>query len=422
MDLNLLIARVKNILLTPKTEWPVIAAETTTVADIYKNYVVWLAAIGPVAAFIGQSVFGITIPFVGTIRPGMGSLIATLVLTYAMNLGFVYLLALVANALAPTFGGEKNFLQALKLSAYGCTASFVAGIFGIVPQLTILSLLGLYTVYLLYLGLPHTMRNPEDKSVGYIVSIAVIGIVLAIVLGAIVGSITAGSARAGLANVAAQNGGEFTADPDSALGKLAAIGAQMEVAGARVEAAKAAAAAAAKSGDSAAAAAASAAAMNAAMGALAGGKPGVRALAPDALKPYLPDSMAGMSRSSLSASRNAAMGMEVSTATANYGDGQRSLEVEIVDMAGAPNFLAFAGLAGMESENETDTRVEKTYQRDGNWVQESWQKDGSSSEYQTAVNSRFMVKLRGNGIDIDTLKSALAELDLDGLASGRDAS
>ena len=153
------------------------------------------------------------------------------------------------------------------------------------------------------------------------------------------------------------------------------------------------------------------------MGALAGGKPGVRAMAPDALKPYLPESMAGMPRSSVSASRNAAMGMEVSTATANYGAGQRSLEVEIMDMAGAPNFLAFAGLAGLESENETDTRVEKTYQRDGSWVQESWDKDGSRSEYQIALNNRFMVKLRGTGIDIDTLKGTLSELDLDGLSS-----
>ncbi len=422
MDFNQLVARAKNILLTPKTEWPVIATETTTVADIYKNYVIWLAAIGPIASFIGQSVFGITVPFIGTFRPGMGSLITTLVLTYAVSLLMVYLLAQICNALAPTFGGEKNFLQALKLTAYGYTAAFVAGIFGIVPQLAILSLLGLYSLYLIFLGLPQLMRNPPEKSVGYMVTVAIISIVLTLVLGAVVGAISAVGMRTGLANVTAPSGGEFTADPDSALGKLAAMGAQMEAAGAKVEAANAAAEAARQSGDGAAEAAASAAAMSAAMGALAGGKPGVRALAPDALKPYLPESMAGMPRSSLSASRNAAMGMEVSTATAKYGEGDRSLEVEIVDMAGAPNFLAFAGLAGLESENETDTHVEKTYQKDGSWVQESWQKDGSSSEYQMALNNRFMVKLRGNGIDIDTLRSTFAELDLDGLASGRDAS
>ena len=48
MDFNKLIARVKGILLTPKTEWPVIAGESTTVADLYKGYIVWLAAIPPI--------------------------------------------------------------------------------------------------------------------------------------------------------------------------------------------------------------------------------------------------------------------------------------------------------------------------------------------------------------------------------------
>ncbi len=417
MDVNKLIERAKNILVTPKTEWPVIATETTTVADIYKDYVVWLAAIGPIAALIGQSIFGISIPFVGTIRPAMGSLIATAVLTYLVSLAMVYVIALVCNALAPTFGGEKNFLQALKLAAYGYTAAFLAGIFGIVPQLAILGLLGLYSFYLIYLGLPHLMRNPEDKSVVYMITVGVIGIVLTLILGALVGGITAASMGNSLAGANAAPGDTFEADPDSPLGKLTAMGAKMAAQGEKIEAANKAAEAAAASGDPEAAAKASAAAMAAAMGALAGGKPGVRALAPDALKPYLPEAMAGMPRTSLSASRNAAMGMEVSTASANYGGGDRSLELEIVDMAGAPNFMAFAGLAGIESENETDTRVEKSYQRDGTWVMESWDKDGSSSEFQTAVDNRFMVKLRGTGIDIAKLKNAASNLDLAGLAN-----
>jgi hypothetical protein len=51
VDFNKLIARVKGILLTPKTEWPVIAGESTTVADLYKGYIVWLAAIPPIFTF-----------------------------------------------------------------------------------------------------------------------------------------------------------------------------------------------------------------------------------------------------------------------------------------------------------------------------------------------------------------------------------
>ncbi len=58
-----IVSRVKAILMTPKTEWPIIAAETTTVADLYKNYVIILAAIPAIAMFIGMSIVGTTVFF-----------------------------------------------------------------------------------------------------------------------------------------------------------------------------------------------------------------------------------------------------------------------------------------------------------------------------------------------------------------------
>ena len=61
MDLNKLIARVKGILLTPKTEWPLIAGEPATVGDLYKGYIVWLAAIPPLVGFLVTARFSATI-------------------------------------------------------------------------------------------------------------------------------------------------------------------------------------------------------------------------------------------------------------------------------------------------------------------------------------------------------------------------
>ena len=54
-----LVNRVRNILLSPAAEWPVIEREQDTVASIYMKYVLILAAIPAVAGFIGMSVFGI---------------------------------------------------------------------------------------------------------------------------------------------------------------------------------------------------------------------------------------------------------------------------------------------------------------------------------------------------------------------------
>ena len=50
--------RIKGICLKPKDEWQVIAGETSTTADLLKNYALPLAAIGAAASFIGGSFVG----------------------------------------------------------------------------------------------------------------------------------------------------------------------------------------------------------------------------------------------------------------------------------------------------------------------------------------------------------------------------
>lgn len=172
--------RVKNLIVQPRAEWPVIAAEQHTVQDLYTRYVMILAAIPPVAAFIGESIIGYP-----AFRIGVGPGLAHAVLHYLLSLGMVYVLALVIDALAPSFGGEKNLMQAFKVSAFAPTAAWVAGIFNILPALSILSLVGLYSLYLLYLGLAPLMKTPEDKSIPYTAVVILIAIVLWVIVGVI---------------------------------------------------------------------------------------------------------------------------------------------------------------------------------------------------------------------------------------------
>ena len=182
-----LVERVKRILLSPRTEWEVIDAEQTTPAELYTRYILPLAAIGPIAQLIGYSVFGVTLPFVGTYRVPIGSAITQAIVSYLLTLAGTYVLALVIDALAPTFNGQRSQIQALKLAAYSLTASWVAGIFALIPGLRILTLLGLYSLYLLYLGLPVLMKTPREKAMGYTVVVIIAAIVLSLVIGAIAG-------------------------------------------------------------------------------------------------------------------------------------------------------------------------------------------------------------------------------------------
>ena len=182
-----LIDRVKNILLNPRQEWQVIDTETTTVGELYTGYIAPLAAIPAIAQAIGYSVFGVSVPFLGTYRTPIGSALSSALVQYILTLGGVYVLSLIIDAIAPNFGGTKNQIQALKVAAYSSTASWVAGIFALIPGLRFFGILGLYSLFLLYLGLPTLMKAPQEKAFSYTVVVIVCAIVLFMVIGLVAG-------------------------------------------------------------------------------------------------------------------------------------------------------------------------------------------------------------------------------------------
>jgi hypothetical protein len=405
VDFNKLIARVKGILLTPKTEWPVIAEEPATTADLYKNYILILAAITPIFSFLKLSLIGVSMPFMGTMRFGIGAGLTNMVVGYILALVGVFVLMLIVDALAPTFGGQKNQVQALKTVAYAYTASWVAGVAQIVPWLGMLIMLiaGLYGIYLLYLGLPHTMKAPQDKAVGYTVVVIIVAIVIGFVISLVVGAVTGmGAAMRSGAFTSHTDSSDVHFDKDSPMGKLEQWSKSVEQASKQMDAAQ-------KSGDQ----QAQADAMKSMMGAALGGGD-VESLAPDRLKPFLPDTMLGMPRKELSAQRNGAMGMQISQADATYAnDDGRSVRLQITDTGTAKGLLGLAGWAGVEGERETGSGYEKTYRQDGRLVHEKW--DGSHGEYAVILGDRFTVEVDGNVGSINDLKAALAQVNLAGL-------
>lgn len=181
----ILIDRTKQILLHPKQEWQVIAAEPSSTGALYTHVILPLAAIGPVATLIGWSVFGISIPFAGTYRVPLTASLESALVRYVLGLVAVFVLALIIDALAPTFGGQKSQVQALKVAAFSSTAAWLAGIFGLIPALSVLGIVGAYSLYLLYAGLPIVMKAPPDRALGYTVVVILCAVVLFFVIGAV---------------------------------------------------------------------------------------------------------------------------------------------------------------------------------------------------------------------------------------------
>ena len=192
-----LVARVKGILLQPKIEWLRIDGEFATNKSLFTRYAMILAAIGPVATLVGSLVFG---------HAWIVSALVLAIVSYGLSLASVFILGLIINALASSFGGAPNPVQAMKLAVYASTASWIAGVFNLIPLLGWVSIIGgIYSLVLLFLGLPILMKVPEDKKVVYFIVILIAGLILGFIMAAIVGAIalTFVASTAGLAAMGA---------------------------------------------------------------------------------------------------------------------------------------------------------------------------------------------------------------------------
>jgi Yip1-like protein len=411
-----IVTRAKNIVLTPNTEWSVIAQEPTDQGALITGYVVPLAALAAVAGFIGGTIIGHSGPFVGTIRVGFMMGLTIAVVSLVMAVVSVFIVGLIINALAPTFGGEKSSIQAIKVAAYAYTPAWIAGVFQLLPVIGLGTLVafvaGLYGLYLLYLGLPRLMKCPPDKAVGYTAVVVICAIVLFLCVGAVTGMITSaavfgsGVMSGGLGS-SSSSSSSVKFDKDSALGKLQAIGDKLEQSNKKMDAAQ-------KSGD----ANAQAAAAVEALGTLLGGGKRVDPMGIDQIKPFVPDSFAGLAKKSSNAEKNGMGGIMVTKAEARYGDdADKQVRLEITDTGGVSGMLGFASWMNLNEEKDNDTYSERTTKTNGRIVHEKMAKrSGGESEFGIVLGDRFVVAASGN-ITFDQLKAAVGGLDLARLES-----
>jgi len=380
-----LIQRATSILLHPKAEWDAIAAEPATVQSIfiYAAVLAGIAALARLAHGLMPFCF-----FVACYTPNPVFAVVSSVVFYIVTLAGVFVVGLIIDALATGFGGEKNQVQAMKAAVYSWTAAWLAGVFIVVPWFGwLLSLLGLYSIYLLYVGLPRTMKAPEQQAVGYTAVVVILGIVVFVIGGAIAGTVaTMGALSGGVANGSVSpitgtvhfNGGSLDLD------KLRAAGQQAE---AQMKAQR------------------------------EGGPDKVVAVDPERLKALLPDSVAGAARTDVSATSAGAAGFGASNAEATYQNGNARITLKVTDLAAAGGFAAMAGAINVQSDETTATGYKKVHTENGMLTTERYDNQSKSGEYSVIVASRFAIEADGDGVGMDALKAAVAAVGPDRVAA-----
>lgn len=183
-----LVERAKAICLKPKETWEIVKSEQTTIKELFTSYAAILAIIPPVAYFIGLSLVGVSFPIVGTWRQPIVSGLAHAVFYYVLSLVGIYVTAYIADALAPSFGSKKDLTGAMKAVVFSYTPFWIVSILNIIPSLGVIAFIaGLYSLYLLYLGLPLMMETPPEKRLGYVAIVVIATIVVMFVVSLIAG-------------------------------------------------------------------------------------------------------------------------------------------------------------------------------------------------------------------------------------------
>ena len=407
-----LVTRAKAILLSPATEWPVIANEPATVREIFKTYVVWLAAITAVADFVGSTIVGYRVPILGTYRIGFGAGFTGAVITYVLSLAGVLLAAYLTDVLALRFGGEKNFTRAVKTVAYAYTPSWIAGVGLVVPGIRWLIALagGAYTIYLIYLGLPYTMKCPPEKARCY----AAITLVASVSVRVLVGVLAVPLGGVGFSPYgawAASIPGGF--DPASPGGKLEQWSQGLQAGTLKMQGAE-------QRGDSLATAHSASRLVGAALAGDATAEP----LDPERIRAFLPSTVGRLMRVQISAERRCTpLGNELSEAQAQYNDGRGHLiDLKIGDGGGASGLVWLASWLAGEEDKRTPAGHEKTYKSGDRMVSERWNPPAGPNamgygEYAVTVGQRYVVQASGQVADIETLRSVVGSVDLAKLES-----
>ena len=349
------VGRVKRLILSPQSEWDAIDKEPIDPQGVVVNYVAPLAAVPAVAGLVGWSLFGIE-----GYEIGFGASVVTAVLGFALAIAMVFVVAFIINALAPSFGAQRNFQQAMKVAAYAPTPAFLAGILNLVPALALLTLLGsLYALYLLFIGLPKMMKPATEKAVPYAV-VSVLGAIAASFLASLVIAPRPSPDRA-VADT------RYDAEPGSfeqrqSYSDFAAPSGAVD--------------------------------------------PNARIVRTDALKQFAPGQIAGLKRQEISV-ESISQPFRARVMTATYGKDEKSVTIKITNSPGVGALAAVAGFAGAEYDRSNADGFERMRRENDGYVLESWSRSARAGRYARTVGSTFLVEVFGRGVDRKALERAI---------------
>lgn len=360
-----MIARVKNLLLSPGSEWEVIDREEADPRRLTLRYVAPLVAIPTLAIVIALAVVGVQSGPDRERAPILGVALSALVF-FVLSIGAVFLFAAILNWLAPKFGAPRSYRQAFKVSAYSITAAMVAGILAIAPQLQVLALLGAsYSLYLLFVGAPKVMHPAQPAATNYAITATFAAIAVALVVGTAAmfaaapsGNLFPQFARLPFLDQIAPAPSQ-PAPPEASLGQ----------------------------------------------GSLRPASGGL--VAKGDLRTVPPQTLVSLSRIAVSLERSGQPGQRTIRLEAEYRGDSRGLTLQIVYSPSIAQVIGFGGVSTSEFDRETPDGYSRRHRVGEALVVEDWNAASQAGSYGRLAQDRFYVKATGRGVSPEDLRAAV---------------
>lgn len=176
-----------NLLYNTKETWLSIKSKNYSVSQIYLRFVIFMALIPVISAFIGSVYVGWDVNLEQKTKLTFDSALMLSVSAYVGILVGAYILARFVQWMGKTYGSDATVEDCFALIVYSATPLFLASVVSLYPILWLDSLITLaalaYSVKILFIGTPIMMNVNEDK--GFLFTNSILAVAMVLTVGAL---------------------------------------------------------------------------------------------------------------------------------------------------------------------------------------------------------------------------------------------
>jgi len=177
MRIKQLIQTCSDIITKPQQSWTQIQEHAKSLRFIYFNYLLSLLLSLPIASVLGNYIFN------PLFRKPIGIILLSAFIKIFVLFITILSVSILAVRLAKLYQGKASKANIHRLIVYSSTAYIVACVLAAMFEnyhsfIIVCQLMGIYSIYVMNVGLPKMIEMPVDKRIPFVASVVLLAIIL----------------------------------------------------------------------------------------------------------------------------------------------------------------------------------------------------------------------------------------------------